>query len=138
MENIETQIDRIVIKTEARLLAVARQGIADTIAETQKPKAQGGRMPVLTGFLRASGVAAVNSIPRGPTKGLKTQGYSWAGESINIVLAQMKLGDTFYWGWTAIYANVQEIRNGFLGGALMNWQRNIDKAVNFFRNKDLK
>lgn len=137
-ENITTQIDRIIINTEARMKAVVRSAISDTINDAQKLKTQGGRMPVRTGFLRASGVAALNARPMGPSKGDPKQFYSWTGEPLNIVLAQLKLGDTFYWGWTAIYANVQEVRNGFLAASLMNWQRNVDKAVRYFRNKDLK
>jgi len=137
MENLVPQLDRIVVNTEARLLAVVRQSISDTVEEAQVPTKKGGKMRVRTGFLRSSGVAALNAAPTGPRKGDPKGTYTWNGDSITAVLAKMKIGDTFYFGWTAHYAKHREAFDGFLESALMNWQNNVDKAVQRFRNKDM-
>lgn len=133
---LDTQLDRIIVNTKERALAVIRQAISDTVEEAQIPVAKGGRMRVLTGFLRSSGLASLNAAPRGPKKGDPKGAYSWNGESINTALAKMKLGDAFYFGWTAHYAKYREARDGFLESAIMNWQINVNKAVNYYRKKD--
>lgn len=136
---METNIDQVVIRTKERLLAVVKQAIADTIEEAQTPVAKGGRMRVKTGFLRASGVAALNAAPQGPGRGdpkAPDNSYTWAGEAVNKVLAELKIGDAFYFGWTARYAKYREVYDGFLETALQNWQSNIDRAVAIFKDKD--
>lgn len=137
-EAIETQIDRFIVKTEARMLAVVRESIKSVVEESQTPKAKGGRMPVKTGFLRASGQAALDRIPTGPSKGDPAGNYNWGGGPLNVVLARMQLDDTFVWGWTAVYARKQEVFNGFLGASLQNWQSHVNKAVAKFRNRDMR
>lgn len=135
MEDMVTTIDKFVVNTEARLLAVVRTAIQETVLESQEAKPQ-GKMPVITGFLRSSGLAALNAVPVGEIKGDPKKTYTWTGDALNVVLAKMEIDDTFFWGWTAVYANVQELRNGFLEAALQNWQKHVDNAVAYYRNKD--
>lgn len=136
-DSFETQIDKIVINTSQRLLAVVRTAISDTINEAQVPTAQGGKMRVDTGFLRSSGVASLEGMPFGPSRGDKDKSYQWNGDFLNIILAKLNVGDTFYWGWTAHYAKYREVYDGFLESALQNWQGKVDAAVQRFRNKDM-
>lgn len=136
--NFIQDIDGIVINTTARLLAVARTAISGVVEDMQKPVAKGGRMRVKTGFLRSSGTASLEGPPRGPTKGDPQKDYRWDGDFLNVVLAKMKIGDTFHWGWTAYYAKYREAYDGFLEAALQNWQQHVDRAVRYFRNKDMK
>lgn len=136
MRDLKTQMDEIVLNTKERMLAVVRTAITDTIEEAQTPVAKGGRMRVKTGFLRASGGAALNAAPQGPSKGDPDGNYTWNIESLNTVLANMKLGDAFYFGWTARYAKYREVYDGFLETAVQNWQTNVNRATNYFRNKD--
>lgn len=131
-----TQIDNFVIKSEDRLLAVVKEAIAETADEVQTPKAKGGKMPVRSGFLRSSGLGAVNKIPSGPTRGDPSLTYQWSGNSIELELEKLQIGDTFTFGWTAVYAGVQEVYNGFLDSALQNWQSKVDIAVKFFADRD--
>lgn len=138
MKDLVTQIDTIVIKTEARMLAVMRQSIANVVEDAQTPVAKGGRMRVKTGFLRASGLASLNAAPSGPRVGDKKKTYAWEGESVNTVLAKMKIGDAFYFGWTAGYAKYREVFDGFLESAIQKWQNHVDTAVQYFRNKDMR
>lgn len=134
--DFSTQIDSIVINTEARLMAVMRKSIDSVVEEAQKPTAKGGKMRVVTGFLRHTGIANLNAAPIGPKKGDPKGVYTWTGEALEIVLAKMKFGDLFYFGWSAHYAKYREAHDGFLESALQNWQTHVDKAVAHFRNKD--
>ena len=134
-EKLETQIDRYIINTEERLLAVARTAIESTVDEAQTSKFKGGKMPIKTGFLRSTGIASLNRVPSGPDRGDKKQSYIWDEGFLITILAQLKLGDIFYFGWTAVYARKQEVYNGFLAGALSNWQKNVDAAVSKFRDR---
>jgi hypothetical protein len=138
MRNLKTQIDDFVINSNERMLAVVRQSISEVVEEAQTPVAKGGRMRVKTGFLRASGIATLNTLPSGQSKGDPKGSYTWKGESINVVLAQIKIGDVFFFGWTARYAKIREVYDGFLETSLQNWQSHVDKATAFFRNKDAK
>lgn len=138
LTDLKTQMDAIVIRTEERMLAVTKQAIYDTIDEAQKPRAKGGRMPVITGFLRRTGISSLNTPPSGPIRGDRDKTYTWAEDSVLSILTRMKIGDVFYFGWSAIYARKQNARHGFLDAALMNWQRNVDAAIAVFRKKDGK
>lgn len=132
-----TQVDKIVIKTKERMLDVTAQAILDTVEEAQIPVAKGGKMRVMTGFLRSTGIAALNSIPYGPSDERRTDmTYEWDGETVERVVSEMKIGDTFNFGWTANYAKYREAFDGFLESALMNWQSHVDKSVEFFRKRD--
>lgn len=135
--DVKSQIDKIVVNTEARILAVVRQSISDTVEDMQTPTAQGGKMRVKTGFLRRSGAASLNAPPAGPTKGEKNSTYLWEADSLNTVLAKMKIGDVLYFGWTANYAKYREAFDGFLESGLQKWQSHVDKAVLYFKNKDM-
>lgn len=129
------QVDNFVINSEARMLAVVRTAISNVIEESQKPVAKAGKMRVKTGFLRASGIANLNSPPVGETKGDPKGSYAWAGEAVNSVLVRLKAGDVFHFGWTAHYAKYREAYDGFLESALMNWQAHVDKATDYFRKR---
>lgn len=72
---------------------IIRQTVQDTIADAQKPTAQGGRMRVDTGFLRNSLATSLN----GSTALSGADGYI-------VVVAGMTVSDTLTAGWTASYA----------------------------------
>lgn len=133
--DFETQIDNFVINTQARLLAVMRTAISRTIDDAQTPTAKGGKMRVDTGFLRASGQASLEGIPAGPSKPVKDTAYAYNGDALNVVLAKMQIGDSFFWGWTAKYAKYREAYDGFLEASLQNWQTRVNAVVNIFKNK---
>lgn len=124
-----TKIDRFVIDTEGKLLFVLSDSLNSLVNDANMNKRDGGRLPIDTGFLWHSGASSLNSRPAGPTKGEKDKTYTWSSNALAETLARMKIGDVFYFGWTAEYARVQEARNGFLEGALMKWQSFVDAAV---------
>lgn len=86
-------VKAFVDKTPDQMLRVAKQSLQDTIRYAQTPVAQGGDMPVDTGFLRNSLVTTVGGVT--------------AGEGANsyvLGLASLQLGDAFQVAWTADYA----------------------------------
>lgn len=138
-DQFDAQVEKFVLKTEAKLLTVVRFAIDDLVEEMQTPKYRGGRMPVDTGFLRKSGSASLNAIPQGEGLGRERTSsdppfgelpeYQIKGGFLGLVLANMKLGDVFYFGWTAVYARRQEVYNGFLESAAQKWQTFVNNAV---------
>ena len=156
MGKFEDQVNKFARKYEARLRAVARTAVQDTIAIAQEvgmpPNAAqgavsvggvlgggGGRMRVDTGFLRASIQAALNAMPSGPSTNEGTHGgkkkypigKQAAGEPVAVTLLQWdpnKSGKIFV-GWTAEYARHREAQDGFLRGAVEKWDATVYKAV---------
>ena len=89
-------------KTKAQMQAVLSASVQDVMNEAQKPVAQGGRLPVDTGYLRNSLVSELNGSQVGTGAG-----------SYTLAAAAMEPGDVARFGWTAAYALRME--NGFVG-----------------------
>lgn len=123
----KAQIDEIIRKDKALLDAVVRQSVQDVIDDAQLSKQKGGRMPVKTGFLRASGKISFTGMPSGPTRDMTDKTYK--EPSYETRLASFKAGGRLFFGWTAIYAGKQEFLNGFLSGAVQKWQSIVSKNV---------
>ena len=116
---------------EKRIMAVTRASIQDVVNRAQEPTAKGGRMRVDTGFLRASGGAALNQMPSGPTSADDAvSGGSQTGQPLAVALARMKPGDSLYWGWSANYARPREFKDGFARGAAEKWPEIVDSVAN--------
>ena len=79
--------------TAEKMLRVAKQSIQDVVRIAQTPVAQGGNLPVLTGFLRNSLVTEVRGAKVGE-----------GADSYTLGLSALKLGDPFNVAWTAEYA----------------------------------
>jgi hypothetical protein len=124
--NLTADIEDFVRKSEERMVALMRASINDVTENAQTPVAKGGRMRVDTGFLRASGRASIGGWPSGPSVKPTTAGpnsFSYEGQVAVAALAKMKMGDTFFFGWTANYAQYRELYDGFMEGALQHWAR---------------
>lgn len=142
-QTLAADIEAFVTKSLARTEAVVKNSLQDVTIMAQTPVAKGGKMRVDTGFLRASGRASLGSMPSGPNVkpndapvGQYTGIYdNWSGESIQSVLVDMKLGDTFFFGWTANYAEVRETYDGFLISATQDWQQIVNRNSERFRDK---
>lgn len=127
--SLTADIEEFVRKSEDRLLAVMRLSIQDVVENAQQATEKGGRMRVDTGFLRASGRASLGGWPSGPSERPVPKppknSFSYNGEAVNATLGKMKLGDTFYFGWTANYARYRELYDGFLEASMQNWARYV-------------
>lgn len=87
---------------------------------------KGGRMPIDTGNLRNSMVAAIGSIPSGPTTGNENK----QGDEVASQLVRWNPGTSlFYAGFTPKYARAMEYRYGFFRGAVLNWHLYVKKAA---------
>ena len=119
---------------------VYKQSIQDLLEEACLPEKKGGRMRVDTGFLRSSGVGAINKLPEGALEGRRRRPneigvlseYSKydPGTTVQDALIKLKPSDIFYFGWTARYALIREIYDGFLESACDKWE--------FFINQNFK
>ncbi len=89
-------------KTKAQMRDVFVEAVQDVMEIAQRPKAQGGRMPVKDGFLRNSLASGLNGTfgPVGP-------------DSYVVTLSGLSLGDIARFAWTMPYARRQEL--GFSG-----------------------
>lgn len=143
MSDFNATIDKFVAKTQENMLAVVKNSIQELVQDAQTPRSKGGKMPVDTGFLRFSGTATLNQLPSGQTLGrerlegeegvLSEYAVSNNASYVTDIITKMKIGDTFYFGWTALYARRQEIYNGFMESAVMNWQNIVNKQIGRLR-----
>jgi hypothetical protein len=86
-------VSKFADKTADQMLKVARQSIQDTVRIAQRTVADGGDMPVDTGFLRNSLVTE-----------LRGAEVATGGDSYVLGLSALQLGDPFQVAWTAEYA----------------------------------
>lgn len=133
MTGFSNSVRAFIRKSERMIEGVAKQSIADVVEDAQTVRALGGRMRVDTGFLRASGGAALGSMPSGPTSGAgNVSGESLSGQPLVVVLASWNLDVPVFWGWSASYARAREAHDGFMALAVQKWpavvKRNVAKA----------
>lgn len=129
--NFSATVDAWVQKSEKRMLAVFQQSAQKTASLAQE------RIPVDTGFARASVRASLSSMP--PIESGKSNPGSgsvpYDPGSITAVIAGAKLGQTIYIGWTANYVGLLEMGHskqapsGFVRLAAMQWQQTVADAV---------
>lgn len=128
------QVEEMVGDTKEAMVGVVRASIGDVINQAQRAVAKGGRMPVKTGFLRASGRSSLTGWPTGPDRNDKklpfksSETYS-DSSFVRVSLASLDIGDTFYFGWSADYALAINVRYGFLDTALQNWPSIVNKRA---------
>jgi hypothetical protein len=125
------QIDAWVRQTEARTLAVLRESTQRVVSQAQS------RIPIDTGFARASVRASLSAMPpiNPNARGQKGASYGYSGGEVATVIAQAKLGDTIYIGWTAAYVGFLEnghskkAPSGFVGISAMEWPRIVREVT---------
>ncbi len=131
-------VDEFIAKSIARMEAVSKTAIQSVIDDAQTPVAKGGRMRVDTGFLRASGQASLNGFPTGPDtkpKDATKNQFEFQDQGVLLVLGELKMGDSFFWGWTANYAKYREAHDAFLDLAVQRWQEYVNAAVEVAKRK---
>lgn len=136
MSSFAATVNQWVAKCERRTAAVVKESAQRVIATAQEvgpsvanPDSVGtGKMPVATGFLRASLVAQIGSMPAGPTQG-GTTAYRYDDGMVTMTIVGMRLGDTLFAGWSAQYAPIMEQRYGFMRSAAQGWQRIVREVT---------
>jgi hypothetical protein len=114
-------------KSDERMLAVFRESAQRTVSLAQR------RIPVDTGFARASVRASLEAMPLIDPKASKPkQGtFTFNATEIVLVIAKAKLGQTIYVGWTANYVgelergHSQQAPSGFVRLAALQWKQTV-------------
>lgn len=96
------EVERFADLTRRKMELVFKQSAQDVFEIAQTPKANGGNLPVDTGFLRNTFVSGLN----GTTSATGPDAYV-------MTIAGAELGDSVIGGWTAAYALRMEY--GFTG-----------------------
>lgn len=122
-KSFKSQIDKWTTLSQNRMEAVFRQSAQDLGIEVNNPKAKGGKLPVDTGFLRASFGAQVNGTP----KGSGTNDFN--PQALIVAIQRAVLGDEITFGYSANYAKKQEAVNGFIRLNVQEWPQIVTKAV---------
>lgn len=115
--NFANQVAAFAEKARRRQTGIFRAS-AQALAEMANvPRAQGGNMPVDTGFLRNSLAASSSGMP------------ATGAAPPQVVLLSLQAGATIYIGWTANYAIYMEYRYGFARLAAQNWNSIVARAT---------
>lgn len=133
MATFQAQVDAWVLKSEKRMRAVVLESAKRTFQDAQKagtsvarPSAVGtGRMPIDTGFLRASFRTSTEGMPSGPSNGADA---SYPDPPVTIP-ATFSIGGKIWGAWSAVYAQKMEERYAFMRGAAQKWQAIVRDVV---------
>lgn len=121
-------IGALLDKYERQLTYVAKDATGSVVMAAQKERKQGGRMPVVSGFLRSSIAAAIGTLPAGPVKGDPNKRYP-AGTIGAQLIRWNPAQENIYIGWSAIYSRKMEYRYGFLRSATQRWSSFVNEST---------
>lgn len=132
-------IDQWTRETEQRMTAVWRQSIDDLAEVMNRTRANGGRLPHLTGNLMRSLLASTSAMPSTGAPDAK-----YTGQDVGLTTAGLQLDQTVWLGYQANYA--RRLNYGFVGqdslgrtynqagahfveGAIADWPNIVRMAV---------
>ena len=115
------QIGEWASQSEARITAVRNRSIEMLAEEMTKTRAQGGRVPFLTGNLARSILASTQGMP-------KTADGPFPGSNVGLVTATLAADQPLWIGYTANYSRRQNY--GFVGADALG--RVYNQAGNYF------
>jgi hypothetical protein len=129
-EEFVATVNSWVMQTKERELAVFRTATERVVSKMQE------RIPVDTGFARASIRASKESMPPIDLtfRGVKGQSYPYNSGEVVLVIAGASLEDTIYIGWTANYVTYLEYGRsnqapaGFVGISALEWPTIVDQV----------
>lgn len=136
MTTATAAVNKWVRKSRRAALAVVQQSTLEVANIANTPVSEGGRMRIDTGFLRNSQSAAIGSAPSGPSDPARDPQGSPA-EDIALVLANAKVGDVIFIGWSANYARPREYIDGFLESAVQKWPSIVRKNAALAKKEQL-
>lgn len=129
--NFIGSVDDWVKKSKARMEAVFRESAQRTASLAQS------RIPVDTGYARASIRGSLQSMPPIDPKGQPSSGqsYTYNPGQIAATIAGANLGATIFIGYTAAYANILEFGHskqapqGFVRIAVEQWKHTVQQVT---------
>lgn len=125
------QVDAWVRKTQARMEAVFRESTQRVVSLAQS------RIPVDTGFARASIQASLSEMPQinSSKQGEKGKTYGDSTPAIALVISNAKIGGAIYVGWTAAYVlaleygHSKQAPSGFVRVSAQEWPRVVREVT---------
>jgi hypothetical protein len=132
--DLGAQLDDWAKQSKERMMAVYKGSVQEFVSRAQR------RIPVDTGFARASIRASFDSMPQinDAIKGEPGKHYSFDMSQITLLINSAKPGQTIYIGWTANYViylewgHSDQAPNGFIGVTALEWPQivagEIEKA----------
>lgn len=101
-----------------RNTAVFRESVQRVVRIAQQTRSEGGNMPVLDGFLRASVIATLDgSVPPMTFKPEGDSKYAYSSSVVALVIANATTSDEIVIAWTASYARPREYGTKHMSGA---------------------
>lgn len=131
MTDFVAQVDDWVKKTQQRMDAVFRESAKRVVSAAQS------RIPVDTGFARASIRASIDAMPpinprsHGDPSGL----YTYSGGEVALVIGSAGAEATLHIGWTASYVaaleygHSKQAPNGFVRISAMEWPSIVSRVT---------
>jgi hypothetical protein len=124
-------VDAWCLKSQKRMLAIFRESAQRTVSIAQD------RIPIDTGFARASVRASLDSMPPiDPGMSNKSHvSFAYNSGDITLTIAGAELGVQLFIGWTANYVGFLEngsskqAPSGFVKLAAMQWQATVNQVV---------
>lgn len=113
---LSKDVMKFIAKSKSMSRDLLRASVQEMTVRVSQPRDKGGNMPIVTGFLRNSGLGSVNQLPSGissPDNATATV----------LVINRLELGDRYYYGWVADYARFMEAKYAFLRLAQQDWQQ---------------
>jgi hypothetical protein len=126
-KSFSAAVDAWTKKTENRMAEVFRVAAATAAEVMNRPIAEGGRMPVVTGNLRNS--LAASTIGPVPALWGRKEPFAPNPDGIAAVIDSAQLGGTVWLGYQAIYAKKAELDHGFVALAAQNWTGIVEASV---------
>lgn len=125
------KLDDWVKQTQERMMAVAKGSTQEFVSRAQS------RIPVDTGYARASIRGSLESMPRinPASSGVEGQTYTPDLSQIVLLINSAKPGQTIYIGWTANYVQFLEwghsnqAPNGFVGITALEWDQIVAEEI---------
>ena len=134
-KTFSAQLSNWVRSSKSRLEAVVKESAQRLFEQAQTPIAQGGNLPVDTGFLRSSFSVDYGSMPSGPAQNPGKKNHTFDNSSIALRLTGFTPGETIYAGWTAEYAVYMEVRYAFQRRAAQNWSVIVKDVVSELKQR---
>jgi len=140
MAEFSATVDQWVRETKERMDIVLKESVQRLTDEVTKPIPKGGRLPVDTGFLRASFTVTLGSPALTVTSNPGTGSFAYDSSGVSVAISGFDWGQTLYGIFTANYARHQEYgANGragrrFVGLAVQNWQQIVNGVVRDLRS----
>ncbi len=128
-DNFAAVISAWVQATKERQEAVFLESVQRTVEAAQTAVSAGGNMPVVTGFLRASGKASLGEPEVAVSfKPDEDDSFRYDATAASLTIAGAAITDTVYFTWTANYAAYVEAKRGFVRLAVQQWPQIVSQV----------